>query len=126
MILGTSGVIWGVFWGRSGVILVILECSITVCYKTFCQIRNRLNALVVSKGLQNFCNLHISSLDAEVRFVTNGTTCGSVNFCQRWNKISSGIISTDILSSLIFYVFISETVEISLNRSFITKRCPNY
>ena len=40
----------GVIWGRSG---VILECRITVCYKTFCQILNRLNASVVSKPLQN-------------------------------------------------------------------------
>ena len=32
IILGT-----GVIWGRSGVILVILECRITVCNSTFCQ-----------------------------------------------------------------------------------------
>ena len=36
----------------SGVILVILECRITVCYKTFCQRRKRLNASVVSNRLQ--------------------------------------------------------------------------
>ena len=41
----------GVIWGLSG---VILECRITVvCYKTLCQILNRLNASVASKGLQN-------------------------------------------------------------------------
>ena len=41
MLLGTSYEIWG----RFGVILEILECRITVCYKTFCQIRKRLNGL---------------------------------------------------------------------------------
>ena len=48
--------VWsGMIWGRFGVILVILECRLTVCYKTICQIRLRLNASVVSKRLQNVC-----------------------------------------------------------------------
>ena len=34
----------GVIWGWFGVILVILECRITVCYKTICQI-NRLSCV---------------------------------------------------------------------------------
>ena len=42
----------GVIWGGFGVILVILECRITVCYKTICQIRNQLIASVASNWLQ--------------------------------------------------------------------------
>ena len=38
---------------HSGVILVVLECRFTVCYKTFCQICKRLNVSAVSKRLQN-------------------------------------------------------------------------
>ena len=42
----------GVIWGGFGVILVVLECRITVCYKTICQIRNQLIASVASNWLQ--------------------------------------------------------------------------
>ena len=42
----------GVIWGGLGMILVILECRITVCYKTICQIRNQLIASVASNWLQ--------------------------------------------------------------------------
>ena len=47
MLLGTSGV----FWGHFGVILVILECRITECYKTNSQIRKCVIASVESKWL---------------------------------------------------------------------------
>ena len=40
MLLGTSGV----FWGHFGVILVILECRITVCYTMSSQIRKHVLA----------------------------------------------------------------------------------
>ena len=43
----------GVIWGRFGVILVTLECRITVCNWMFCQIRKRLNGSVVSERLKN-------------------------------------------------------------------------
>ena len=44
--------VWsGVICGRFGVILEILECRITVCYKIFCQIWKRSNASAVSNQL---------------------------------------------------------------------------
>ena len=45
MLLGTFGVIWGdlrTFWSD---FTVILECRITVCYKTISQIRQRVLAV---------------------------------------------------------------------------------
>ena len=67
MLLGISGVIWSdlrTLWSYFSNFR-ILVCRITVCYKTFCQIRERLNASAVFKQLQNVLSpkriLHISS-----------------------------------------------------------------